>query len=76
MRLMSEIDKPAPCPQCGTAGERLVSTFASKVGFYVRAPSRPAFRQSSGENVSKTTGKKATKGKSSQAKTTSKGGKK
>ena len=44
-RRMSEMDAPAPCPQCGSDSHRLVSVFASKVGFYVRAPSKPAFRK-------------------------------
>lgn len=45
MRRMSEINEPALCPQCGAEAERLVSNFASKVGFYVRAPAKPAFRK-------------------------------
>ena len=44
MRHMSEINEPALCPQYGAEAERLVSNFASKVGFYVRAPAKPAFR--------------------------------
>lgn len=28
MRRMVEIDKPAPCPQCGTEAERVVSSNA------------------------------------------------
>lgn len=47
MRRFSEMNEPALCPQCGTEAERLVSVFASKVGFYVRAPAKPAFRKQS-----------------------------
>jgi len=45
MRPMSDMDKPALCPQCGAEAERLISVFASKVGFYVRAPNKPVFRK-------------------------------
>ena len=45
MRRMSESSEPAPCPQCGAQAERIISTFASKVGFYVRASAKPAFRK-------------------------------
>ena len=44
-RPFSEADKPAPCPDCSSPGERLVSVFASKTGFYVRAPGKGAFRR-------------------------------
>ncbi len=44
-RSISEMNNPAPCPKCGTQGKKLVSEFGSKVGFYVRAPSQPAFRK-------------------------------
>ena len=50
MRPMSEMDRPALCPKCGTEGERLVSGFASKVGFYVRAPAKPPFRADSADS--------------------------
>lgn len=45
MRPLSEADKPAFCPLCGTKAEKLVSVFASKSGFYLRAPEKPAFRK-------------------------------
>jgi putative FmdB family regulatory protein len=45
MRRISEMDNPALCPQCGAEGQRLVSVFASKAGFYIRAPVKPAFRK-------------------------------
>lgn len=53
MRRMSEMNEPALCPQCGMEGERLVSVFASKVGFYVRAPAKPAFRKPAKEKIRK-----------------------
>lgn len=50
MRPVSQATEPASCPQCGSAGQKLVSVFGSKTGFYVRAPEKPAFRrQSAGE---------------------------
>ncbi|MFH1087668.1 MAG: zinc ribbon domain-containing protein [Chloroflexota bacterium] len=44
MRPISRMNHPASCPGCGAKGDRLLSVFASKEGFYVRAPSKPAFR--------------------------------
>jgi len=52
MRPMSQADSPANCPKCGTQSERLVSVFASKVGFYIRAPEKPAFRKSDQQSSS------------------------
>lgn len=49
MRPISRADEPAPCPKCGSPGEKLMSTFASKAGFYIRAPRKPAFRKREGE---------------------------
>ena len=48
MRRMSKIDDPAPCPTCGTLGEREVSVFASKVNFYIKPPAKGAYRKSDG----------------------------
>lgn len=50
VRPMSEMGKPTSCPECGAEAERLVSTFASKVGFYVRPSAKPAFRKPAKEN--------------------------
>lgn len=58
LRTMSEMNEPALCPRCGTESERLVSVFAAKEGFYVRAPARPAFRKPA--RVSQSTTKKKT----------------
>ena len=49
MRRMGEMNNPAPCPKCGVVAERLVSAAASKVGFYVRAPAKSAFRKPAAE---------------------------
>ncbi len=48
MRRMSQIDDPAPCPTCGTPGEREVSVFASKVNFYIKPPAKGAYRKTDG----------------------------
>jgi len=45
MRRMSESGGGACCPECGQTAERLVSGVASQVGYYLRAPSKPPFRQ-------------------------------
>lgn len=44
LRLLSKADEPALCPKCGATGERLLSVFGSKIGFYTRAPEKGAFR--------------------------------
>jgi len=41
MRPFSEADKPAVCPKCNSEAQKLLSVFASKVGFYIRAPAKP-----------------------------------
>ncbi|MCX6008855.1 MAG: zinc ribbon domain-containing protein [Chloroflexi bacterium] len=53
MRLMSQADKPAFCPQCGTQGEKLISAFASKSGFYLGVPEKGAFRKTQKGNSQK-----------------------
>ncbi len=45
MRSMSQSNDPAPCPKCGAVSERLVSASGSKIGYYIRAPGKSAFRQ-------------------------------
>ena len=45
MRQISKADDAAPCPKCGASGEKLVSVFGSKTDFYLRAPSKGAFRK-------------------------------
>ena len=53
MRSVKEVDEPAFCPQCGQRSQRLMSVFASRLDFYLRAPSKPAFRKASqGESES------------------------
>ncbi len=45
MRPLSQMGDPAPCPSCGAAGQRLISSFASKVDYYIKTPSKPPFRR-------------------------------
>ncbi|MDO8472876.1 MAG: zinc ribbon domain-containing protein [Dehalococcoidia bacterium] len=45
MRPMSASSRPAKCPKCASAAKRQVSSFGSKVGFYVKAPEKPPFRK-------------------------------
>ncbi|MBI3953094.1 MAG: zinc ribbon domain-containing protein [Chloroflexi bacterium] len=40
-RLFSEADKPAQCPTCGGAGDKLISGFGFKMGFYTRPSDKP-----------------------------------
>lgn len=41
MRPFSEADKTAVCPKCNTEAEKLVSGFASKVGFHLHTSAKP-----------------------------------
>lgn len=45
---ISDFDKPALCPGCGTQGERLMSNFASKIGYTLQVPAKPPFRKKGG----------------------------
>lgn len=44
-RSMSEYDRPAQCPGCGTDSERLLSSFASKIGYNLQVPAKEPFRK-------------------------------
>ena len=44
-RPMSESDKTASCPGCGAESERLVSGFASKIGYNLQVPSGEPYRK-------------------------------
>jgi len=44
-RPMADFDKPASCPDCGSPGEKLVSLFASKVGYNLQVPAKEPFRR-------------------------------
>jgi len=57
MRRMDQLSEPVSCPECGADAERLVSVFASKVGFYIRAPAKPAFRGKQAQEGSSAGGK-------------------
>ncbi|MBI4294741.1 MAG: zinc ribbon domain-containing protein [Chloroflexi bacterium] len=45
MRPVSQADQPAHCPRCQTQGIRQISAFASKVGFYIKAPAKEPLRK-------------------------------
>jgi len=42
---ISDLAKPALCPACGTEGEKLISNFASKIGYNLQVPAREPFRE-------------------------------
>ena len=46
MRPFSQADEPAPCPSCGSAGEKLISVFASTLGFGIQVPAKQPLRES------------------------------
>jgi putative FmdB family regulatory protein len=48
-RPVAEFDKPASCPDCGTEGQRLMSTFASKIDFSLQVPAKRPFRRKDDE---------------------------
>jgi putative FmdB family regulatory protein len=41
MRPISEADKPAKCPKCGSKALKLISGFASKTGDSIQPPGKP-----------------------------------
>jgi putative FmdB family regulatory protein len=41
MRPISEADKAARCPKCGSKAVKLISGFASKTGDSIQAPGKP-----------------------------------
>ncbi len=45
MRPMTRHDSSGPCPSCGVDAQKLVSAAASKIDYYLKAPTKPAFRQ-------------------------------
>jgi putative FmdB family regulatory protein len=71
MRPMSEAEKPAKCPKCGSKAQKLISSFGSKTGDSIQAArkpfrKRPAVRASSSK--AKATIQKAGKSKKSAKK--------
>ena len=48
-RPIADIDKPASCPDCDTQGERLMSTFASKIDYTLQVPAKRPFRKKGDE---------------------------
>lgn len=51
MRPISEADKPAKCPKCGSKALKLISGFASKTGDSIQPPDKP-FRARTGVKAS------------------------
>lgn len=77
MRPISEAERPARCPKCGSKAVKLISGFASKTGDSIQAPGKP-FRKGTAAKVSTTKTKAKTakaspgKGKAKTAATRSK----
>jgi len=44
-RPMTESDKSASCPTCGAESHRVLSGFASKIGYNLQVPGRDPFRE-------------------------------
>jgi len=65
MRPMSEAEKPAKCPKCGSKAQRLISGFGSKTGDSIQSPGEP-FRKGIPVKASTT----VSKGKSGKTRTT------
>jgi len=40
-RKIDDRDKPVTCPKCKVNAERVLSGFATKIGFYVRPAAKP-----------------------------------
>jgi putative FmdB family regulatory protein len=64
MRPMSEGDKPASCPKCGSKALKLISGVASKTGDSIQSPGKP-FRKGISVKASTT----VSKGKSIKTRT-------
>lgn len=46
-RPMSESNKTAVCPKCGSRSRRLISGFASKTGTYLQGATKPFRKETS-----------------------------
>jgi putative FmdB family regulatory protein len=44
-RPMTESDRSASCPACGTESQRVLSGFASKIDYNLQVPGKEPFRQ-------------------------------
>jgi hypothetical protein len=42
---MSESNRAADCPRCGTESERVLSGFASKIDYNLQIPGKEPFRK-------------------------------
>jgi len=65
MRPISEADKPAKCPKCGSKALKLISGFASKTGDSIQPPGKP-FRTRTAAKVSSARGRARTAGAASK----------
>jgi len=65
MRPMSESEKPAKCPKCGSRAQKLISSFGSKTGASIQAAGKP-FRK---KHVVRATSKKVKAAKTSKKRT-------
>ena len=66
MRPMSEAEKPARCPKCGSKAKKLISSFGSKTGDSIQAAGKP-FRKRTATRLPSSK-PKATKTKRSRSK--------
>jgi len=53
MRPFSQANEPGLCPDCGAAGERMISVFASTVEFGIQVPAKQPLRESSKKSKKK-----------------------
>ncbi len=54
-RPMSEADKPAVCPKCGSQSEKLISGFAAKTGSYVQGVTKPFRKEAIRQQIAQPT---------------------
>jgi putative FmdB family regulatory protein len=65
MRPISEAERPAKCPKCGSKALKLISGFASKTGDSIQPPGEP-FRARTAAKVSPVRGRARTAGSASK----------
>jgi hypothetical protein len=63
---MSESEKPAKCPKCGSKAQKLISSFGSKTGDSIQAAGKPFRKRTTTRSPSSKP--KATKTKRSRSK--------
>jgi putative FmdB family regulatory protein len=60
-RSIAQASEPAPCPACGKSSQKLVSSFASKVDYAIKGPTKEPFRAATGAGTAKPAPKVAAK---------------